>query len=205
MDSKSVVRHGWCGVVLSAVLAAVPAAAQEGGEQDAAMAEMMKAWQAYAAVGAPHEALQRREGAWDVTVKFWYAPGAEPQVSKGSSTVEPIMGGRYMLERFSSSMPDGSAFEGMGLVAYDNMKGRFQAMWIDSMSTGFMTAESVSHSDDFSRITYRGETPDPAAGRYKEQRSVESWRGGDTRVLEAFEAGADGEDHKVMEITYSRR
>jgi len=181
-----------------------PASAQEAGGADEAMAEMMAAWQAYAAVGPAHESLHRREGSWQVEVKFWYAPDAPPEVSKASSTIEPILGGRYMLERFRSVMPDGSAFEGLGLMGYDNLEERFVAMWVDTMSSGILTAESTSFADDYSRIEYRGESPDPVAGSYKVQRSVERWRDANTRVFEAWETGPDGTEHKAMEITYTR-
>lgn len=186
-------------------VAAIPAAAQEGGEQDAAMAEMMAAWAEYAEIGPAHQDLQRRGGDWDVTVKFWYAPGAPPEVSQGSSTVEPVMGGRFVLEHFSSTMPDGTPFEGMGLSGFDNLKKSFVATWVDVMSSGILTAESTSYSEDFSRIEYEGMTPDPMAGTYKQQRSVETWKDDDTRVMEAWETGPDGTEVKVMEITYVRK
>lgn len=192
-------------VLILAVATTVPALAQDSGEMDQAMAQMMAAWEVYAEVGAAHESLHEREGAWDATVKFWYAPDTPPEVSQASSTVEPIMGGRYMLERFSSTMPDGAAFEGMGLVGYDNLRNRFVAMWIDSMSSGILTAESTSFTKDFSRIEYRGEAPDPVAKTYKMQRTVETWPDADTRVMEAWETGADGNEMKVMEITYRRK
>ena len=192
-------------LALALATVAAPALAQEGGEADAAMAEMMAAWQEYAAIGPPHEDLQRRVGDWDVTVKFWFAPGAPPEVSEGSSTVEAIMGGRYILEHFESTMPDGTPFKGMGLVGYDNIKERFVATWVDVMSSGLLTAESTSHADDFSRVEYHGESPDPVAGRYKDQRSVETWSDPDTRVMEAWEEGPGGAEVKVMEITYTRR
>ena len=190
---------------LTVVTAAVPAVAQDAGAMDEAMAQMMAAWETYAEVGAPHEALHDRGGSWDATVKFWYAPDAPPEVSQASSTVEPIMGGRYILERFTSTMPDGSAFEGMGLSGYDNLKHAFVAMWIDTMSSGILTAESTSYADDFSRIEFTGRAPDPVAGTYKTQRSVEYWPDPDTRVMEAWEKGPDGSEFKVMEITYTRK
>lgn len=198
------VLRGLVAAALAAVTAA-PAVAQDAADMDEAMVQMMAAWEAYAEVGPPHQALRDRQGAWDATVKFWYAPDTPPEVSQASSTVEPIMGGRYMLERFTSTMPDGSAFEGMGLTGYDNLKDAFVAMWIDTMSSGILTAQSTSYAEDFSRIEYRGEAPDPMAKTYKTQRSIESWPDADTRVMEAWEKGPDGRDMKVMEITYTRK
>ena len=202
---RCVVLRWLVAAALVAVIGAVPAAGQDAGEMDEAMAQMMAAWASYAEVGVPHEALDDRTGQWDATVKFWYAPDAPPEVSQASSTVEPIMGGRYILERFSSTMPDGAAFEGMGIVGYDNIKKAFVAMWIDTMSSGILTAESTSYADDFSHIEFRGEAPDPVAGRYKVQRSAEHWTDADTRVMEAWETGPDGSEMKVMEITYTRK
>jgi len=200
-------RDVLCGLVVVALAAAaaVPAVAQDAEEMDAAMAQMMAAWEAYAEVGAPHEALHDRQGAWNATVKFWFAPDTPPEVSQASSTVEPIMGGRYILERFSSTMPDGAAFEGMGLVGFDNLKKAFVAMWIDTMSSGILTAESTSYADDFSRIEFRGQAPDPMAKTYKTQRSVEFWPDDDTRVMQAWERGPDGTEMKGTEITYTRK
>jgi hypothetical protein len=202
---RSVDRHAVIVAGLVVLFAAGYVVAQEPGEAGEAMAQMMAAWQEYAEVGPQHEALQRRVGSWDATVKFWYAPGGQADVSQAHSTVEAIMGGRYMLERFTSTMPDGSAFEGLGMVGFDNLQRRFVATWVDSMSSGVMTAESTSFANDFSRIEYHGEAPDPVAKNLKDQRSVEYWKTDDVRVMEAWEKGPDGADYKVMEITYTRR
>jgi hypothetical protein len=162
-------------LVTLAAVHVTPLAAQDGNEPGDPMAAMMAAWASYAAVGPPHEALAERAGDWDATVKFWSAAGAPAQVSQGRSTGTSIMGGRYLLERFTSTSPEGSAFEGMGLMGYDNLREQFVAMWVDSMSTSILTAQSVEYNDDFSRIEYRGESPDLPSGEYRMQRSVEYW------------------------------
>jgi hypothetical protein len=172
---------------------------------DEAAQAMMEAWAAYGAVGAHHEALHTRKGSWKATVKFWYAPDTEPDVSTADSTIMPIMGGRYMQEDFTSTGPDGSPFQGMGLVGYDNLEQRFVAIWIDSMSTGILTADSTSVSEDFRRIEYDSEMPDPVTGTISRQRSVEYWTDDDTRVMEAYETTPEGTEFMSMQITYVRQ
>jgi hypothetical protein len=112
------------------------------------------------------------------------------------------MGGRYALERFSGTTPWGE-FEGLGITAYDNFKQSYTAIWIDSMSTGIMGAESVTISDD--SIEYTGDMPNPMTESYDRIRSVETWLDDDTRKMESFVVGPDGAETKNMEILYERR
>jgi hypothetical protein len=186
------------------VLVGAPLLAQEQApEMDDAMQKMMAAWAGYGEMGKEHELMARSVGEWKVTVKFWAAPGAPPSISEGSSTVKPIMGGRYLLESFTSSTPQGP-FEGMGLNGFDNITGKYVGIWIDSMSTGIMRAEG-SANEDGSVLTFTGESPDPMAGTYKQQRSVVTVVDDDHHLFEVFDATPDGTEFKSMEIAYERQ
>lgn len=187
-----------------ALLAGQPAAAQQPGkEEQAAMRAMMEAYAEYGAVGAPHKGLARRVGTWKVQARFWMAPGAPPEVSEGKTEASLIMGGRYVMEEFEMSTPDGP-FHGLGIVGYDNIKKRYQSIWIDSMSTGVMTAEGTG-DQEARAVDYTGQEPDPVAGAYKPYRSIERQLDDNTRRLETFENGPDGKEFKVMELFYTRQ
>ena len=176
-----------------------------GDEATAATPEMQKLMQAFAAYGTPgeaHRGLAERAGAWHVTVRMRFAPGAPMQESHGRSEVEVIMGGRYLLERFTMETPDGP-FEGLGLSGYDNLKKKFVAVWIDSMSTGVMTAEGTGDASG-RHIEYQGDSPDPAAGRYKPVRTVETWVDEKTRRMQSYDTGPDGKEFLQMELIYTR-
>ena len=193
-------------VVLTASLALIagqPAVAQQPTKEDqAAMQAMMEAFAKYGALGAPHHGFARRVGSWKVQARFWMAPGASPELSEGTSEVTLIMGGRYVMEKFEMSTPDGP-FNGLGIVGYDNIKGRYQSIWIDSMSTGVMTAEGTGDKDARA-IEYTGEEPDPISNAYKPYRSVDRQLDDTTRRLETFESGPDGKEFKAMELFYKR-
>ncbi len=183
------------------VLALAPLlAAEEPTEPD--MAALMEAYAKYGTTGEHHAALAERAGSWSATVTLWPAPGAPPDVSQGTSERTLIMDGRYLLEEFSGETPWGP-FQGMGLTAYDNIKQRFVAIWIDSMSTGIMTAESTAISED--RVEYTGDSPDAMSGSYITTRSVETRIDADTYRVEAFTPLPGGGEFRNMQIVYTRR
>ena len=67
--------------------------------------------------GPEHEMLKKDVGTWDATVEMFMAPGAPPEVSKGTDTVT-MMGGFWQLAEFKSEMM-GQPFEGRGAMGYD--------------------------------------------------------------------------------------
>ena len=190
--------------VVAMVVAAGPLAAQEQApEMDEAMQAMMAAYAEYAEVGREHELMARAGGEWKVRVKMWTSPGTPPMVSEGTSSVKLIMDGRYMLEEYNASTPMGH-FEGLGLHGYDNIKNRYVGVWIDSMSTGIMRAEGTAN-EDASVLSFTGESPDPVAGAYKQQRSTMTIVDANTHRFETFEKTPDGTEWRNMEILYERR
>lgn len=187
-----------------ALVVAAPGTAQEPSpDSPEAMKAMMEAFEKYAALGPQHRGLAKRAGTWKVKATFWAAPGAPPVSSDGTSEASLIMDGRFVMEKFEMATPDGP-FKGLGIVGFDNIKGTYQSVWIDMMSTGVMLAEG--RGDDAARsIDYRGEEPDPVAWGYKPYRSVETWLNDTTRRLETFENTPDGGEFKVMELLYTRK
>jgi hypothetical protein len=130
------------------------------------------------------------------------APGAPPEISEGKAEVTLIMGGRYVMEKFEMSTPDGP-FNGLGIVGYDNIKKHYQSIWIDSMSTGVMTADGTG-DQDARVIEYAGQEPDPMSNAYKPFRSVEKQLDDNTRRADTFEKGPNGKEFKAMELFYTR-
>jgi hypothetical protein len=181
---------------------AMAVSATEPSNAENSAAAVAAAYSAYASPGNHHEALAERVGNWDVKVTTWLAPGAAPEVSTGKSEITMIMGGRYLLENFSGEF-DGRSFAGMGLTGYDNLKQRYVATWIDTMSTGIMAAESTSIGED--SVEYRGEGPDPLTGSYISVRSSEHRINADTYRFETYVTDPDGEEFKNMELFYTRK
>lgn len=166
------------------------------------MEAIMEAYMAYATPGEHHQHLAEQAGTWSTTVSSWGTPGSPPEVSQGTSERTLIMDGRYLLEKFTGETPWGP-FQGMGLTGFDNIKQRYVATWIDSMSTGIMISESTEITDG--RISYSGSSPEPMTGTYITIRSVETRVNDDTYRFEMFMPLPDGSEFKSMEIVYVRK
>jgi hypothetical protein len=189
--------------VFAAVLA-TPAFAQEGEmpqmtpEQQAEMAAYMKA----GALGPEHELMAQAVGTYDVAIKSWMDPAAPPMESKGVAVRTLHMGGRVMNEEFESDMM-GMPFTGLSRSGYDNVSGKWWSTWTDSMSTGIMVSEG--ECDEDLNCTYIGSYNDPLKGGPVTSRYVAKWTSPDEQYFEMYGPGRDGNEVKMMEMTYTRR
>jgi hypothetical protein len=165
------------------------------------MKKMMDAYMAYGAVGEPHKFLAERAGNWDVTVRMWPAPGAPPDESKGTVEATMIMGGRYLVEKYSGEAM-GQPFTGMGITGYDNLKKKFVSIWIDSMSSGIAYSEGTREGK---MLEWVGEMPDVMAGKYKKNRGTEEMPDANHRTAVGYDTTPDGKEFKMMEMVYVRK
>ena len=179
------------------ILAAMTVSPQDPEEMEAAFAEAMEK---YASPSVEHEILAKRVGQWKTSTKFWMDPNGPPQVHEGESTTKMIMDGRYLFQQYKMNF-NGMSFEGIGLTAYDRMKGEYQTIWIDNMGTGILWATGKETNGEF---VYKGTAPDMMTGKYVSSRTVERMVNDDTILYEMYSPGPDGKEFKSMEITYTR-
>jgi hypothetical protein len=168
----------------------VPAASQ-----DAMMAEMMK----LGTPGPQHERFKASVGKWKAAVKSWNGPG-EPTVSEGVSENQVILGGRFLEQRFSSTMM-GQPFEGYGLNGYDNATGRYWFIWVDNMSTGMMSG--WGDMDEPGKVLTTTSTTTGPDGKPMDMKSVTRFMDDGTQVFTMYGL-TGGQETKMMEITYTR-
>ena len=171
---------------------------------DAAMQEMMKKWQAAITPGQPHKALASMEGSWTAEVQSWMSgPDAPPMVSKGTSTMKMVFGGRYLQQDFTGEMMN-MPFSGMGFTGYDNVNKKYVGIWMDNMSTGISTMEG-SMNQAGNTLTMYGKMDDPTTGEYgKNIKYVSKVLGPDKQVFDVYDLSLDDAKSKMMEITYTR-
>jgi hypothetical protein len=192
------------GAAIVAAVFSVPAFTQEGEmpqmtpEQQAEMAAYMKA----GALGPQHELMAQRVGTFDVAIKSWMDPAAPPMESKGVATRTLQMGGRILQEEFQGDMM-GMPFTGLSRGGYDNVSGKYWSTWTDSMSTGIMVAEG--ECDEAENCTYVGTYNDPIKGGPVTNRYVTNWTSPDEQYFAMYGPGRDGNEVKMMEMTYTRR
>ncbi len=191
-----------CALTLTVLIGICPVLAQDSDHAaDSDDAAMMHAFMQAATPGAQHEMLAASIGDWNLVVKMWMDPSAEPMVSKATAHREMIMGGRYMVEEVTGNVM-GMPFTGHGMAGYDNVTGKFWSTWVDNMSTGVMT--STGTYDEASKTsTYWGEGADPVSGGMAKNKTVIQHISADKEVMTMYMIQG-GQEIKNMEITWTR-
>ena len=188
-------------VVLLAAAALAPASAQPPDMTPEQMAEM-EAYMKAGTPGAPHEALASSVGNYDLVVKGWHERGAPPTEDAGTATRTMALDGRVLIEEVSSSMM-GMPYTGQGMTGYDNVTGKYWSIWADSMSTGAMVSEG--ECDAKQTCKFIGTYSDPITKDPVTMRMNSRWTSPTTEVFEMHGPGPDGNEVKMIEITYTKK
>jgi hypothetical protein len=171
---------------------------------DPKQAEMMKAWHDYATPGAPHKVLAQMAGQWKYDSKMWEAPDQKPHESKGSGGMKMILGGRW-LQMDAKGKAMGIPFQGLGFIGYDNLKGKYESTWIDSMGTGTMHGTG-DYDASTKTLSDSGQMSCPMS-KDKVTSYRSEWKIVDKNNLMFTMWGpnpADGKEMKMMEMHYKR-
>lgn len=83
------------------------------------------------APGPEMDILKKDVGEWDVEIKVWAEPGAEPSVSKGSESTR-MFGQYWTVTNFEGNMM-GLDFKGHGTYGYHPQKKKYVGVWMDSL------------------------------------------------------------------------
>jgi hypothetical protein len=191
-------------IAAALAVSAVWVIAQEGEEMSPEEKEMMEIMMKYGTPGEGHKVLEPLIGEWDVTSKWWPGPGAPAEESEGSTKVEWILDGRYMMETYSGMMGE-IPFTGIGIMGYDNYAEEYNSLWIDSYSTMFFLQTGTA-SEDGTLLTFEGTYDDMYTGQDdKESRIVIKLLDEDMRMMEMYDFTEAGEEYMSMELTYTRK
>lgn len=189
----------------SAALFGAPVLAQEGQEHPEMTPEQQAEMEAYMKAGtpgAPHQALASTAGSYDLQIKSWHEPGGPAMEDTGTATRTMTLDGRVLEEEVSSSMM-GMPFSGHGMRGYDNVTGKYWSTWMDSMSTGLMVSEGTCDAQN--ACTFTGSWNDPVKKGVVTARMTTRWTNPTTEVFEMYAPGKDGQEMKMMEITYTKK
>lgn len=122
--------------------------------------------------GENHSLLQPLIGEWDVEMRVYPRPGADPIVSKDmSATRKWILGKRYVQEELSGVFA-GAPSERLAIIGYNNLEEQFELASFDTFEPGFMVYKGDADDktitvDGISIEAGFGPTP---SGRYRELR-----------------------------------
>jgi hypothetical protein len=162
---------------------------------------MMEVYQKLATPGEPHKQLASLAGSWTTKTKFWMEPDKPPTESTGSCEQKMVLDGRFLQQECTGEMM-GGPFTGIGVTGYDNHTKKYVSTWMDSMGTGIFVMEGTG-SGDGKTFTQKGSHEDPIEGRMN-HRAVTKIVDNNTEIFEMY-SEKNGQEVKMMEITYSRK
>ena len=167
-----------------------------------AMQKMMEDWAKANQPGKEHELLKKLAGNWRVETSFQMMPGIPEMKSNGTDKSEMILADRYLKSDFSGDMM-GHPFKGIAMMGYDTMKKKYVSLWIDEMTTGFMTSEGTFDSSG-KVLTFTGESFCPTTNKVEPFRHVFTIESDDKHTFEGFGPGPDGKEFRMMRMVYTR-
>ena len=193
-------------VVLAATLATLATSAMAEDKKPAAAPseeKMMKKWEAAAAPGAAHKALDALAGEWEIVNKTWMAPDAPPLETKAKCTTRWILGGRFLQADFEGEFL-GKPMKGLGLTGYDNLRKKYTRLWIDTGGTAMSTSEGTAGADGKS-FTFTRKMDGPMTGeKDKLLKYTIQIVSHDKHIFEMFDL-SNGKSTRMMEMVYTRK
>jgi hypothetical protein len=105
------------------------------------------------ALDPQHRELADLTGAWSVKQSFWSAVDAPAKIDKGTAEFVMVLNQHHL--RQTLHIADGTNFEGLGYIGYDNASGRFFSTWMDVNFPGVLIAHGGFDSSTKSYV-FRG-------------------------------------------------
>jgi hypothetical protein len=158
----------------------------------------MAAMMAAAAPGPEHAMLAKGVGEW-TTVQTLWMPGADAVKSTGTTSVESVLGGRFVLSHDKGTAM-GQPYEGMAILGYDNTRKVFTMAWRSTMETS-VTHGLGTYDEATKTITYKGKML-TMAGEV-DYRFESKWIDED-HITDTMYVDMGGQDYKMMEIASTR-
>jgi hypothetical protein len=165
----------------------------------------MQACMIAATPGEQHKTLAKDAGTWQGKNKMYMPGSTEAMTSESTTTVTPIMDGRFIKGEMAGEMPGMGPYNGIGIMGFDNVAGEFVGTWVDNHSTGIMNGTGELSSDG-NTMTWTYNYTCPMTKKPAVMREVDTWTGPNSKTFEMF--GADpksGQEFKMMSIELTRK
>jgi hypothetical protein len=151
--------------------------------------------------GPEHARLTALSGTWDVELTFWFQPGSPAVVSKGVSTIRPLLDGSFTEEKIDASLR-GAPFTTLAWTGFNTSTRQYEATRISSTNT-VQIAEAGSWDDAARRFDLKGSYV--MAGDTWRQRTVIELTSANTMVVASYLSFGTVPEWKAVEIRYTRR
>ena len=152
--------------------------------------------------GEGQKKLEAMIGTFNVKIRTWVNPSQPPVESQATSVSTWVLGNRYVQTMLSGYVMN-EPFNGIGYIAYDNVRKTYQLAWMDSDSTA-MTLYQGGFDAASKNAKLTGTTADPLTGQPSPLEMRMSLLDNGDHVSELWGQGSGKTLFKMMELRYSR-
>jgi hypothetical protein len=142
------------------------------------------------------------DGKWEGAWRMRSGPDIPWMEATGSIKRSMIFDGRYLEENVEATSEMGT-FRGRGYMAYDNVDGQYEMVWLDNMSTG-LYFESGTYDAETMQFTMYGEQRDPATGHIVRSYGTLDVSNPDRHQYVGYSVNPDGKRFKSFTATMER-
>jgi uncharacterized protein DUF1579 len=151
--------------------------------------------------GPEHARLTAMAGTWDVELKFWFKPGAPAVTTKGTSTIQSILGGLFIEEKIEGTL-NGTPFTTLAWTGFNTATRQYEATRIASTNT-IRIAETGGYDEKTKQFELKADYP--FAGDTWHQRTVIQPTSADVMTATSYLSFGAVPEWKGVEIKYTRR
>ena len=141
-------RARTCMIVTLVAASAIGVAAADGPPPEAPARAQVKA------PDAEHARLIAMCGTWDVEMTFWLRPGGPGLATKGTSTIRPLLDGRFVEEKIDGTL-NGTPFTTLAWTGFNTDTHQYEATRISSTNT-MRIAEAGRYDEQTRQFELKG-------------------------------------------------
>jgi hypothetical protein len=148
-----------------------------------------------------HARLIAMCGTWDVEMTFWFRPGGPGVVTRGTSTIQPLLNGLFVEEKIDGVL-NGAPFTTLAWTGFNTATRQYEATRIASTNT-IRIAETGGFDEKANQFQLKAEYP--LAGDTWHQRTVIQQTSADAMTATSYLSFGTVPEWKGVEIKYTRR
>lgn len=166
-----------------------------------APADEMAMYEEMARPVAEHARLTALGGKWNMSMKMWFDPAKEPMIWTGTSTITPILGGRFI--EIDADLTGPMPVESLTVAGFDRRTSEYTMVGFDTMGTYWISAAG-KWNDAQKAVTLHGSYVQPPAQTTQKYHFVWTFKNSNEHRMTLYFATPGAGDVLVAETVYTR-